>query len=740
MHRGTTRTRRSTIAFCFIYAALMTLAATIAAAEENESAGVSLVEVPVFVWDRHGDPVPKLTAEDFKVYEDGHEQKLDLFLAVNAPGPLPAPGARDLPATTPGAQQSAPSADQPGRRHFILVIDLCNNSPVGLKRSRDAAIDFIDTKLREGDLASIWVISSARGLTLRTNFTSERQLLRSSLDSIWRGSIPGLQHDAAGLLGIARSLGDSASGSGLVASNTSVADDIDGHIERMEESERREAEGKATAYFGELERLARSLSLMPGRKFCLLFSQGISAQLLGLKSSTQIVADTEDIARGDFPREATLHPDFLSRIDRITRLFSSADTQIFSIETRGLYSDLNIDLVDRGNGAMNGTAWNSPVLSMFAEDTGGQYYKNMNDLRRPVADMAKKTSAYYLLGYHPPARENPDDREFHKIKVVVAREGVTVRFRPGYYDTMEPALGDLDDAWVRIAAAVNDHVAFDAIELEAQCLRFPAGDLKEPAAIVLEIPGAQFSGQTGPLMLDVYAYALSPGGRVVAYLQGSHTVPEGAALDQVRKAGIRYYDVLPLGPSEAHDIRVIVRNRASNEMGTATLHVSVAPADSALAIATPMFLVPTSKGDSSHAPEWENVAGFDPAKPPARLDRLTPAFPITYRGKAIPVDILPAIAPGGSCGVLLKVYPERGSGSLNPSDIEISAEILDTQGRVLARPVCRPDGEPFASAAAFEYLIRIDMSSFPEGAESLRVSVRDRRTGASVSSLAPLGP
>ncbi|MBI2838868.1 MAG: VWA domain-containing protein [Acidobacteria bacterium] len=739
MHRDTTPTRRSTMAFCIICAGLMTLAAAIAVAEENESAGVSLVEVPVFVWDRHGDPVPKLAAGDFKVYEDGHEQKLDLFLAVKAPIPLPSPGAPDLPATTPGAQQSAPSADQPGRRHFILLIDLCNNSPVGLKRSRDAAIDFIDTKVREGDLASIWVISPIRGLTLRTNFTSDKPLLRSSVESIWRGGIPGLQHDAAGLLGIARSGGESALGPGSVAIGTSVADDIDAHIERMGESERREAEGKVTAYFAEFERLARSLSLMPGRKFCLLFSQGISGRLLGFKSSTEIAADAEDIARGDFPREPGLHPDFLSWIDRITRLFSSADTQIFSIETRGLYSDLNIGFVDRGTAAMNGSAWNSPVLSMFAEDTGGQYYKNMNDLRRPVADMAKKTSAYYLLGYHPPARETPDDRKFHKIKVVVAREGVTVRYRPGYYDRMETPGGDLEDTWVRIAAAVNDHVAFDAIELEAQCLRFPAGDRKEPAAIVLEIPGAQFRGQKGQLVLDVYAYALSPGGRVEAYLQGSHTVPEGAPLEQVCNAGIRYYDVLPLGPSEAHDIRVIVRNQTSNEMGSTTLEVPAATTDSGLAIATPMFLVPTSTGDSSHAPEWQNVAGFDPAKPPARLDRLSPVFPITYRGKAIPVDISPAITRGESCQVLLKVFPTRSSGSINPTDIEISAELLDSQGRVIARPACRPDGEPFVSAAAIEYTIGLDTSSCPEGAASLRVTARDRNTGATGSSQAPVG-
>lgn len=739
MYRGTTGTPRSTTAFRVIYAPLIVLAAAFAAAEENESVGVSLVEVPVFVWDKHGAPVPNLDAADFKVYEDGREQKLDLFLVVDAPASAPSPVAPELAVGSASVPQVSAANPHPGRRHFILLIDLWNNSPVGLKRSRDAAIDFIDTKLREGDLASIWVISPIRGLTLRTNFTSDRPVLRSSVESIWRGGIPGLRRDAAGLLGIAMSRGDSASAPGLEGIDASVADDVDAHLERMRESERREAEGKITTYFAELERLARSLSLMPGRKFCLLFSQGISGGQLGLKPSSQIAAEAEDIATGDFPRESSLHPDLLTRIDRITRLFSSADTQIFSIETRGLYSDLNIDFVDRGNAAMNSSAWNSPVLSIFAEDTGGQYYKNMNDLKRPVADVAKKISAYYLLGYHPPERKKPDDREFHKIKVVVARDDVTVRYRPGYYDMTEPSEGDLEDTWVRIAAAVNDQVPFDAIELDAQCLSFPSGGTSDPYAIVLEIPGAQFFGQKGELVLDVYAYALSPTGRVEAFLQGAHTVPEGETLDRMCNAGIRYYDVLPLDPSQAHDIRVIVRKRTSNEMGTATLGVPADTSNSGLAISTPIFLVPTSTGDSSQPAEWENVAGFDPARPPARLDQLSAPFPITFRGKAIPVDILPAIARGERCGVLLKVYPTRGSSSLDPFDIEISAELLDSQGRVIARPVCRPEVEPFVSAAAIEYLIGLDTSSCPDGAASLRVTARDRSTGASVSSLAPLG-
>jgi hypothetical protein len=66
-----------------------------------------------------------------------------------------------------------------------------------------------------------------------------------------------------------------------------------------------------------------------------------------------------------------------------------------------------------------------------AADTGGFTVKNANDLSGALRRISRESQSYYLVGYSP---SNPRrDGRFRKIEVQVARAGVTVRARRGYY-------------------------------------------------------------------------------------------------------------------------------------------------------------------------------------------------------------------------------------------------------------------------------------------------------------------
>ena len=108
----------------------------------------SLVTVPVTVVDRHGGYVPLLNREDFKVFEDGVEQKLAYFA----------------------------TSDQP--LTVILVIDTSGSTEFRLEDIHKAAIDFVG-KLNARD--SVMVMSFDDRIEVLTRPTSDRELIANAI-------------------------------------------------------------------------------------------------------------------------------------------------------------------------------------------------------------------------------------------------------------------------------------------------------------------------------------------------------------------------------------------------------------------------------------------------------------------------------------------------------------------------------------------------------------------------------
>ena len=71
----------------------------------------------------------------------------------------------------------------------------------------------------------------------------------------------------------------------------------------------------------------------------------------------------------------------------------------------------------------------------IAADTGGFSVKNTNDLGKGIQRIAAESRIYYLLGYH--STNTRRDGKFREIKVKVARKGIEVRARKGYYAPLE---------------------------------------------------------------------------------------------------------------------------------------------------------------------------------------------------------------------------------------------------------------------------------------------------------------
>jgi VWFA-related protein len=114
----------------------------------------TLVTVPVSVLDRNGMYIPDLQKEDFRIYEEGVEQQLSYFAAIDQ-------------AVT-----------------VVLMIDTSSSTWSKLDQIKDAASAFV-AELNEND--RVMIVSFASGLTVKCEPTVDRGKIRKAIEGTGKG-------------------------------------------------------------------------------------------------------------------------------------------------------------------------------------------------------------------------------------------------------------------------------------------------------------------------------------------------------------------------------------------------------------------------------------------------------------------------------------------------------------------------------------------------------------------------
>jgi len=656
------------------------------ATEITESVGVSIVEVPVYVWDEKGDPVTGLTQRDFEVFEDGQKRQIEVFFPI-------AVGRRlsEIPRDSRSVLPQKPELPRyETRRHFFVVFDYSYNSLAGARRMFDAAGSFVDSGLREGDLVSLWVISPIRGLVMISNFTSDRTHLRDCVRALQSGGRLFQSEKMPGLADL----------TGSAWAQESTSDEMGDSVPPL----LAELEAHAVeSFLDEMERLARIVSGMPGRKSCLLFSEGFKLA----------------------PGCGGLHPEILEHLDRVTHIFSTADCQLFSFETRGLYSESNLDFVDRPSG--RGRLFSSTLasLTMLADQTGGECFMNSNDLSKPVRQMSDQTSQYYILGYRPPARASIDDpKKYHDIDVRVRRDNVRVRHRPGYSGSPEVGPTEPERILLQIAAIALYDLQEDAITFRPAAYTVPVSKDRARAAVAFEIPGAQLRVGSGDLPLEFYVFVLDRDEQIVTYTRGEQTISSSDLESRVPQTGVRYTDLVELPGTGEFQLRFVVRNANDGTIGTATLTSVIAPPWDRTCIVGPIF--PAGSPEERETTEWLNYRGFEPKASHRQRGNLEESNPFTWAGTHIGPDLNP-LRKSGPWATIVKLHPAHQETA--PREIALSCEVLDSTDTVIARPDISSTLRAQVVGEHIEYMFTLDLGEVRPNAASVRIIAVDRKHG-----------
>jgi VWFA-related protein len=406
-----------------------------ATGEVTIKVNVRQVLVPVVVTDKEGHHVTSLTQTDFKVFEDGVEQKITAFDSERADVSTPV-----SPSAEPSQPDTVAAAGSPkllAKRHqYVICLDMMHASFGNFVYVREALQKLFQQE-QAGDSQYV-IIGLGMTMEIVQNATSDPAKVLETLGGA--------------------------------------------NFRKMfQQSQKSSSQFYVSRYEGELQEVRTACDA--GDSICGIRKQSLPQQANGLAEHerfsttqflTQLRSVVEQLARGDGRRTLVLisdgfllapgkisfglleayFPEFRSTrtvermqdsLEPIFRLAAKGNVPIYTIDSRGLYTSPGLDVsrdgvsasvapqVDR---ALNDIATDEGLtLSQIAAATGGTAFQNNNDLSAGLKRAFADGREYYMLAYVP--TNETQDGKFRKIEVRVRDNRAAVSAKRGYWATLQ---------------------------------------------------------------------------------------------------------------------------------------------------------------------------------------------------------------------------------------------------------------------------------------------------------------
>jgi VWFA-related protein len=387
--------------------------------------------VNAIVTDKQGNPVKDLTRDDFKIYEDGKPQPIHTFALESYKSTQATDERGKVNEPDPGKTAAEPSFTQ-SRFMSLVIDDITTSSSDQFFRSIEAMQRFVAEEMGPGDQVGILAASGR----VQYPFTNDKAVLTEQINTLHGKLNRGTVHrqDCPELTDlqaqqIRNQYPDNRSLEVAIV-ETILCEHMEADPNRLQTATNLVRSRSAQLYeetqyrnrtlLSTLRQHVRSLKHIEAKKSLILFSDGFLIEDLRYE-----LQDIVDVAL-------------------------RAGVIINTLDMRGLFTD-NYQASDRV--AVGYTVETQTVLAQkpllrtedmlrqadplgeLAHETGGIFFHNSNDLYAGLRKISNTQSFYYVLSYASPAPKN--DGRYHKIKLEVARPGVQVSHRKGYYAPKE---------------------------------------------------------------------------------------------------------------------------------------------------------------------------------------------------------------------------------------------------------------------------------------------------------------
>lgn len=396
---------------------------------------VNLVLVSATVTDKHGNAVTDLVAKDFKVYEDGKIQPIQTFSleTYRRPGQIQEHNpslensrSTDSPSTGPN------HPDSESRQISMLVDDVTASSIQDLNSATNSIKRYL---LENYDREDEFCISLSSG-NFHLPFTQNRSQLLNGLEELqtkvnlnrdYRSDCPMLSDSEAqrvsdkesDLLTLDQLVREAEMCSGPLPKSV-----LEQNVRTAANQQYSESRRSNLKLIAAIRQQIESLSHLDGKRMLVLFSGGFYDKDL-LKELADIV-------------DTALQKGILLHAIDIRGLYTT-NFQASEAVSPGPTSEGGVLLNNRMSQRISEMRIRKEPLAMLAEDTGGIFSNESNDISAGLKKIMLSQSCYYLLSYASPAQDGT--RDYHKIKLEVSRPGLKLKYRKGYYGGQKRDLG-----------------------------------------------------------------------------------------------------------------------------------------------------------------------------------------------------------------------------------------------------------------------------------------------------------
>jgi len=647
----------------------------------SETTEVVAIEVPVQVV-RDGEPVRGLAAADFEVYEGRKRLPLTGFEVL------------DLRA----GQGQAVAAIQPSlRRHFLFLFDLSFSEPKSIVRAREMVRRMLPS-LHPSDLVAVATYSSAGGPKLVLGFTSDRRQVLKAIDTLGLPELVDRNTDPLQLVAAEESssvsgqaamkaLAGDSGGYGALAEGLLI-DALKAAAQASDSGNRQQQQAVVGAFTRSFTDLARLLASVHGRKQVIYLSEGFDTSIVhGVeraedqgKIAEQSIAGegylTDSDARYGSTRGANVLEKMMEELRR-------ADCVIQAVDVGGLRAQ-----GDQGPARPSGEG----SLFVMAHDTGGELYRNFNDLGAAMGQLLAKSSLTYVLSIQP--QELKQDGSYHPLRVALksgpATRGAQVSYRQGYYAPRPYRQRSAGERQLAVAEAVIGGA--DRGELRTTVLAAPFAPPGRPeaaaargtataglagkayVAVVIETDGASLlNGTAGDVLpVEVYAYAIGAAGEVQDFFSQSLRFELAKVIPLLDRTGLKFFGHLDLPPGD-YSLRVLVRNAGNGDYGLSSERLTVPAFDRSPPVLLPPFFA-------------ENPGRWLMVRETAKGGEREVPYPFMLGDRAYVPALRPALTAAQEVAVALVGY------NLPAGALEARATVLSADGRDLGRGDLTLDG------------------------------------------------
>jgi VWFA-related protein len=526
----------------------------------------ALVVLDLVVRDKKGQPVRDMRPDEVQVYEDGIRRDVAAFRLVEADARAGAATAAD-----PGP---AAKAANPTRLLSLttLIFEPLDGTTAPL--ARKAALQFLEHSL--GERSRVAVVRLGRSLSLVQPFTSNLEHLRRAIEMVTsmagpdadRGVLAQAQRANQYYLNLTAAAAsinpgpagaptaggppalaltaprdpgraDEASGPcdvcpagndpGSVATERKLAE-VQAIALRADDQLQRQQQGESVLW--PLLALLKSQEELAGRKSVVFFSTGLRIPpnldsvfrtAIGQANRSNVSIYAVDVRGLDTTRD-------LAAVGATLRQAAAA-SYLQNTRVEGAVTREEINTFDTAEDALRLNA--TGTLRDLSESTGGLLISNTNDLGKRLEQVASDLRLYYEVSYSPARSEY--DGKFRKIEVKVARKGVAIQARSGYF-ALPPGGSTLFPYEIPLLGALTTRPKAHDFEIRP-AIAF--GEKGPTVAVEVPLDGLPFvvdpKKKTYRLGLSMLAVVKTADGQVVERLSDDFPMAGPAAkLDELR--------------------------------------------------------------------------------------------------------------------------------------------------------------------------------------------------------------